>query len=379
MPIRFDGPLLRGRWRLGPRIGGGGQGHTYLARDESVTKGERLVVAKKVNLADGGWKRHELFEREARVLAQLDHPGIPKVLDRFEAEKGIYYLILAKAPGATLQLIARKVRFSDDELRDIMARTLDILTYLHERRPPVIHRDLKPANIIRAADGAITIVDFGGVRDAMRESGGSTVVGTFGYIAPEQLHGEATQATDLYGLGATIVALATGIEPEKLPRKGLRMDLAKACPGLAKDLRALLEQMTDPDPAGRPSSAREAKAMLRAARVPPPAKAPPPPVVHEPTSDDDLPRPLRIVMNAFLVAASTVGWVGLAVIETAMIPLLFAFLRIFTGKEKDQKLKAAEGSVRRALRDGRDGFREVQRRAWRLPPRHDPRRLPPRR
>ena len=107
-----------------------------------------------------------------------------------------------------------------------MSRVLDILVYLHGRSPPVIHRDLKPANILRAPDGTVSLVDFGGVTGALREEGGSTVVGTYGYMAPEQLHGAAGPATDLVrALGATIVSLAGGVEPEKVARKGLRMDL----------------------------------------------------------------------------------------------------------------------------------------------------------
>src|SRR6185436_19298534 len=92
--------------------------------------------------------------------------------------------------------------------------------------------------------------------------GGSTIVGTFGYMAPEQLHGQATSATDIYALGATIVALAGGIEPEDVPRKGLKMDLAKHLPSLDTDLRDVLIAMTDPDPDKRPQRARDVVSLL---------------------------------------------------------------------------------------------------------------------
>ena len=115
----------------------------------------------------------------------------------------------------------------------MLVRCLEILDYLHTRTPSVVHRDIKPSNIVRAPnDGRCSLVDFGGVLDAAREKGGSTIVGTFGYMAPEQLHGQAVPATDIYALGATIVALAGGIEPEDVPRKGLRMDLDKHLPSL---------------------------------------------------------------------------------------------------------------------------------------------------
>src|SRR6185295_17407053 len=115
-------------------------------------------------------------------------------------------------------------------------------------------------------DGKIALVDFGGVLDAARERGGSTIVGTFGYMAPEQLHGQVIAATDLYALGATIVALAGGVEPEDVPRKGLRMDLAKHLPAMEPSLRAALEAMTDLDPDKRPQRSRDVIAILGKSR-----------------------------------------------------------------------------------------------------------------
>lgn len=132
----------------------------------------------------------------------------------------------------------------------------------------MIHRDIKPSNLVRAPDGKLALVDFGGVLDAARDKGGSTVVGTFGYMAPEQLHGQVTAATDLYALGATIVSLAGGIEPEDVPRKGLRMDLARHLPTLEPGLRDVLVEMTDPDPDKRPQRARDVVALLAKSRPP---------------------------------------------------------------------------------------------------------------
>src|SRR5690606_14302015 len=140
-----------------------------------------------------------LFERETRVLKNLRHPCIPRYIASFESEPGVFNLVMERKPGASLRAIATRVHFTDRELRDVLGRVLDILEHLHGRTPPVIHRDIKPANMVRDAKGNIALVDFGGVRDALRENGGSTVIGTFGYMAPEQLHGQATPATDIYG------------------------------------------------------------------------------------------------------------------------------------------------------------------------------------
>lgn len=371
MPPSFDGALLAGRWRLGSRLGSGGQGRTYLARDERSP--ERVVVVKKLVLsAEEGWKRFDLFEREVKVLKELSHPGIPKLLETLEDPPGTFCLVMERAPGVTLKSLAKKVRFSDDDLRDIAARVLDIVAYLHARKPAVIHRDLKPANILRAPDGRVSVVDFGGVAAALREEGGSTVVGTFGYMAPEQLHGASTPATDLYGLGATIVALAAGVEPERVPRKGLRMDLKKHLPSMDASLREVLERMTDPDPEGRPASADEAKQLFLAkkARKPEPA---PEAIVRQPVrsdteelfdfSDGSVPPPLRAVLRVALLFIGILGSVSLWAADVLAVPFIYAVARAFSARQRWPRLGANERSARRFLREGRDGFRAMRRRS----------------
>jgi serine/threonine protein kinase len=262
----FDGPVLGGRYRLGPKLGKGSQGEIFLARDDKARNSdEREVVVKRLT-PRGTWKSFELFEREAKVLAQLRHAGVPRHLANFEEPPGTFNLVMQRAPGQNLREIVERRRLSHNELRDILIRALEILDYLHTRSPAVVHRDLKPSNIIRAPDGRISLVDFGGVLDAARDKGGSTIVGTFGYMAPEQLHGQATSTTDIYSLGATIVALAGGVEPEDVPRKGLRMDLERHLPGLDPVFRKTLAAMTDPDPEKRPQRARDVVALLAKSR-----------------------------------------------------------------------------------------------------------------
>ena len=370
MPPSFDGALLSGRWRLGPRLGAGGQGRTYLARDERSP--DRVVVVKKLILsAEEGWKRFDLFEREVKVLKEISHPGVPRLIETLEDPPGTYCLVMERAPGVTLRSLAKKVRFSDDELRDVAARVLDIVGYLHGRRPPVIHRDLKPANILRAPDGRISVVDFGGVAAALREEGGSTVVGTFGYMAPEQLHGASTPATDLYGLGATLVALAGGVEPERVPRKGLRMDLERHLPAMDRSLRDFLVRLTDPDPDARPASADEAKQLL-ARKAPKPAPAPVPapaarPAADEPElfdfSDGSVPPPLRAVLRLALLVMGVFGSVSLWITDVVFVPLIYAIARAFSASPKWPRLVARERAMRRFLREGRDGFRAMRRRS----------------
>ncbi len=393
--MKFPGPLLAERWRLGPRLGSGSQAHTYLALD-TRSSSERVVVVKQLRLRDlaggakrGGWKKFDLFEREIRVLESLSHPSIPRFLDSFESEPGVFNLVMEKAPGATLRAIATKVRFTDLELRDLMIRVLDVLRYLHGLNPPVIHRDIKPANIVRSATGAVALVDFGGVRDALREEGGSTVVGTFGYMAPEQLHGQATPATDIYGLGATIVSLAGGVEPERVPRRGLRMDLAKHLAHTEPSLLRLLEKMIEPDPDARPQSAMDVLALLQRSKraIETIAMAPPAPTaltrtakpsipveIAEQTTDalQEVPRPLRLLMRGLLLLIGVGGYVGLTVVRAALLPVVFALVSAFSRDDKKPGIEGTKQKIEGALDEGRDGFLALQRSGTRrtkaLPP-----------
>ncbi len=378
--MEFDGPVLAGRWRLGPALGEGGQGRTFLARD---TQGRRdVVVVKQLVLGGSTWKKFDLFEREVRVLKALRHPGIPAFLDHFESDPpGSFYLVMERAPGETLKAIGR---FTDAELRDVLEKVLEILAYLHGLEPPVIHRDLKPANILRSERGRVSVVDFGGVREALRDRGGSTVVGTFGYMAPEQLHGQATPATDIYGLGATIVALAGGVEPEDVPRAGLRMDLPKHLSGLDRDLVDVLVRMTEPDPDDRPQSAEEVLEILlgKAKRLPKPkagakskskAKsepAPPPPkpdALATVEDDDDfpleldIPQPLQTFVMFALRIVGFAGNIGLAVVQKFLLPVVFTIVSAFVSKETRPKLRSARDTSNKALGDARTGFRKLQR------------------
>lgn len=328
MSVALDGPLLKERYRLGPKLGKGSQGELFLARDEWLKGSERdkLVVVKRLT-PRGTWKSFELFEREAKVLSQLRHAGVPRHLANFEDPPGVFNLVMERVPGDNLRDLAARRRLSQNEVRDILIRTLEILDYLHTRSPVVVHRDIKPSNIVRAPDGRIALVDFGGVLDAARERGGSTMVGTFGYMAPEQLHGEATSATDIYALGATIVALLGGIEPEDVPRKGLRMDLERHLPSIDGSLRATLSAMTDPDPEQRPQRARDVIALL--------SKAPPPPAfvkkaaesvaLEKPRSNlparqlfSDVGEPLGTLLRFGVLGFGAGGWIGMASIRFAL-------------------------------------------------------------
>lgn len=365
-----DGPLLNGRWRLGPRLGRGAQAETYLATEPSRRE---EVVVKRVKLG-GGWKSFELHEREAKVLGQLRHAGVPRLLGAFEEPRGVFNLVMQRMPGENLRDLAKRRRLGEAELRDVLVRGLEILDYLATRSPPVVHRDIKPSNLVRDSDGTLAVVDFGGVADAGVDGAGSTLVGTYGYMAPEQLHGQATPATDIYSLGATMVALAGGVEPEDVPRKGLKMDLKKHLPAMHAGLRGVLEAMTEPDPEKRPQRPREVAAMLAKARVSergredtpalgPTALVPEPPRAIRPARPilTTVPEPLRALLRLAVLGVAVGGWVGMAMTAWTLHAIGWT-AGVFTGGKKSAARASVE-DVAHIFGDGREGFGDLAKRA----------------
>lgn len=368
----FDGPLLGGRYRLGPKLGRGSQGEIFLARDEKAKGTDDTEVVVKRLQPRGTWKSFELFEREAKVLSQLRHAGIPRYLATLEEPPGIFNLVMQRAPGEDLRVLAKRRRLSQLELRDVLIRALEILDYLHTRTPPVVHRDIKPSNLVRAVNGRLALVDFGGVLDAARESGGSTMVGTFGYMAPEQLHGQVTPATDLYALGATIVSLAGGIEPEDVPRKGLRMDLAKHLPALDPGLRSVLEKMTDPDPEKRPQRARDVVALLAKAKPPPdlepvPAKSTalarnPSTQLAQRTMFSDIPEPMGTLLRLGVLGFGFGGWAAMwGVRLSLMVTVGVVAMLSFPAKPVRARVVGVGKELDAMLTEGQGGFADLMR------------------
>ena len=239
--------LQGGRYVLVAPLGQGSQGTTW----DAVDKREGRAVAIKAFDVRGAraWKDVELAEREARVLSELEHPLLPRYVEHFESD-GVLYLVMEKVDGTPLSVLQKRGRGMPEADVERLLRDADVvLTYLHGRSPPVIHRDLKPSNVIQRPDGSFAFVDFGAVKDHLRIEGGSTVVGTFGYMAPEQFQGRAGPASDVYAIGATAIAMLTGLEPEKLPHRGLAVDVDAALRGRASaQLRDVLGRMLEPDP-----------------------------------------------------------------------------------------------------------------------------------
>ena len=257
--------LLAGAYRLEEIIGTGAAATTYRAIRQTD---DRTVVIKEMVMSRArADKSRELFEREARVLRQLSHGQIPAYLDDFAIKNGKMQslcLVQEFIEGTSLADELTSHRYTESEVLEICAELLEILGYLHGLSPPVVHRDLKPRNVMRRSDGKLVLIDFGAVRDALKnvDIGGSSVAGTFGYMAPEQFQGDATPASDLYGLGALAVALLTRREPHTMLDAHGRLQWHEHA-AVSAQCRATIDQFIRPEATERPASARAAIEEMR--------------------------------------------------------------------------------------------------------------------
>jgi eukaryotic-like serine/threonine-protein kinase len=267
------GEILFNRYEIRRELGRGGAGVTWLARD---TASGRDVVAKVLHLGlIEDWKAVELFEREASVLKELHHDRIPAYVDSFSVDlEGATRFVLVReyVEGMSLQArVASGWRATEDTIRDIGARLLRIVAYIHSVRPPVIHRDINPRNIIMRDDGEVFLVDFGGVQDAIRLSSGgtSTIVGTPGYTPMEQFIGRASVRSDLYAVAATLLFLLTHRNPADLPLKEMKIDFPSVIEITSSGLSRVLASWLEPDEGRRKLGVEDAVAALEGKALPP--------------------------------------------------------------------------------------------------------------
>lgn len=343
-----------GRYAIDGVLGEGAQGTTFAGED--LKTGARIAV----KLFDLGrardWKAQELFEREVHTLRSVEHPGIPAFLDVIEdKETGARALVRALVPGESLaQVVAREGPLGEAALWRVVVDCADVLGALHGHPSTVVHRDLKPQNLIRRPDGKVCLVDFGGV-GRVRDAAGSTVVGTFGFMAPEQLYGAQTPATDLYALGATILSLATGKQPEELPRKGLAFDVDRAAPRLSPQLRALLARLTAPDPSHRPADARALQASLQELSARPAAE---PEVVESAgTTEPNTHNGADFLVGLVSLFVGVLGVAGAVLVGEILLPLALSILAVLsTSPQRKEQLRTAKRRVREAARLARGGF-----------------------
>jgi serine/threonine protein kinase len=204
----FRGQII-GKYKILSTIGSGGFGTVYLAEDTWIDKRVALKVPHKQGVDFG-----ELL-REPRLLATLNHPNIVTILTA-EKQENVFFIVMEFVPGQTLESI-----IAHDGALDL-SRALDYTCQIcnavdHAHRHGVLHRDLRPANVLVAESGMLKVADFGTSRFLEIAAHGTTVIGSPPYMAPEQFHGKAVFASDIYSIGVTMYQMLTGMMPYDTP------------------------------------------------------------------------------------------------------------------------------------------------------------------
>jgi serine/threonine protein kinase len=264
---QFIDRLFKDRYQIQSLLSHKPGRRTFLAHDRLTNS--TVVIKLLLFGVDFNWADLKLFQREAAVLQSLQHPAIPQYIDYFDVETELgqgFALVQTYIEAKSLQEWVESGRtFAEPQLKSIARHLLEILDYLHHQQPPIIHRDIKPSNILLSnysgnSFGDIYLLDFGSVQTAP-STNTITVVGTYGYMPPEQFGGKTSPASDLYALGATLIYLATGQHPADLPQKDMRISFEKHVT-LDQYWIEWLQNLTEPGVDRRINDARQALALL---------------------------------------------------------------------------------------------------------------------
>jgi eukaryotic-like serine/threonine-protein kinase len=207
-PVLFRGQTL-GKYKIISPLGSGGFGTVYLAHDTWIDKKVAIKVPHRQNLDFG-----ELL-REPRLLASVSHPNIVSITTA-EKQDGTFFIVMEYVPGETLEnIIALKGAIDLPRALDFTCQICNAVDHAH--RQGVLHRDLRPANVLVGENDMAKVADFGTSRYLEIAAHGTTVIGSPPYMAPEQFHGKAVFASDIYSLGVTMYQMLTGTLPYDTP------------------------------------------------------------------------------------------------------------------------------------------------------------------
>ncbi|NET27807.1 IMS domain-containing protein [Okeania sp. SIO1I7] len=298
--------ILNNRYRIINTLASGGFGETFLAQDTQMPSG-RLCVIKQLKPIVNNPQIYQIvqdrFQREAAILEELGETNnqIPRLYAYF-TENGKFYLVQEWIEGETLtKKLQTEGLFNEDSVRQILINLLPVLDYIHSKR--IIHRDIKPGNIIwQEKDDLPVLIDFGAVKELMGTTlnsqgnpSRSIIIGTPGFMPPEQAAGHPVYASDLYSLGLTIIYLLTGKNPRQLPTNSQWENLAtNITPQLAETLNKIIQA----NPSDRYSTAAE---MLHSLKFGPTAMiptvpSPPPPILLPLSEASPTPAPTSVTL-----------------------------------------------------------------------------------
>ena len=261
IPLEPGETVADGRFTVERQLAFGGLSAIYLVRERD---GSRCILKEAVipDSTDAETMQVSigLLQKEATMLATLDHDQIARIHDHFQ-DRGRHYLQIEHIDGVDLRrYIKDHGPQSPAVVRAWGVEMARLLAYLHERDEPIIHRDFSPDNMILRKDGTIALIDFGAANFFLGTATG-TMIGKQAYIAPEQLRGKARPASDLYAFGGTLHFLLTGEDPEPLsPSKAVTR-------GKSAEMDALVEAMTQMEAVDRPQSAVAVLEALQAVQM----------------------------------------------------------------------------------------------------------------
>lgn len=268
-----SGTTLVKRYHIQEVIGVGGMGSVYRARDLHFPNVTKLVAVKEmINMAPDPLVRQTIvqnFEREANLLATLNHPSIPRIYDYF-SEDDRSYLVLEFIHGKDLEAIINDTNgfLPEEQVLGWAIQLCDVLSFLHNHKPdPIVFRDMKPSNIMINSNGDVILVDFG-IAKTFQVGQKGTMIGTEGYSPPEQYRGEATHLADIYALGATLHHALTRRDPRlEPPFSFAERPLRRINSRVSPELEAVINTSLQYNPAERfPGAAEMKDALMGVAR-----------------------------------------------------------------------------------------------------------------
>ncbi|MEC4986370.1 MAG: IMS domain-containing protein [Oscillatoria sp. PMC 1068.18] len=331
--------ILENRYLILSSLGSGGFGETFLAEDRHLPSARKCVIKQLKPMTNNPQVLsivQERFKREAVILEKLGegHQQIPSLYAYLESEDQ-FYLVQEWIEGTTLtRKLQNEGLLSESTVKEILTGILPVLDYVHTQR--IVHRDLKPDNIIlRFADGKPVLIDFGAVKEAVStiisaegNPQPSIVVGTPGFMPPEQGAGRPVYTSDLYSLGLTAIYLLTGKIPQELPsdRTTGEINWRSLAPMLTPDFVAVIDRAIASHPRDR---FPDASAMLAALQpqpkvipptIPPeaiavsqssPTPSPPPQPQSHNRQASQFPNWLKPVLVGSIIGLLTVGAIAL--------------------------------------------------------------------
>jgi serine/threonine-protein kinase len=294
----FRGQII-GKYRILATLGSGGFGTVYRAEDTWINKTVALKVPHKQGVDFG-----ELL-REPRLLATLNHPNIVTILTA-EKQEQIFFIVMEFVPGETLEsMIARDGPLDLGLALDYTCQICNAVDHAH--RHGVLHRDLRPSNVLVSDSGLVKVADFGTSRFLEIAAHGTTIIGSPPYMAPEQFHGKAVFASDIYSVGVTMFQMLTGdlpydtrstMELDRVKRGDMVTPSRLKNPKIPRAIDAIILKAMAPDSQHRYQRAGDLLADLRATQASGPRRSPTPTPSSGTTASADVQQDIQTRLKA---------------------------------------------------------------------------------